>query len=137
MVRFGFDVIPLYSRELALAALFDGRCVGLLYLDSPAIGPLQQTKWGQDFLVPLDILRIPPWSVYLNIHDKDSRLEKWISKTVIDWHREGLILDLEKKWGLPNAIFSIQMNQLWNKKINNKFFCTTPISDQTPRECVE
>jgi polar amino acid transport system substrate-binding protein len=68
---------------------------------------------------------------------KDSRLEKWISQTVIDWHREGLILDLEKKFEFPSAKHSIQMNQLWNKKINNKFFCTAPINDQTPRECVE
>jgi polar amino acid transport system substrate-binding protein len=137
MVRFGVDIIPLHDSALALAALLDGRCIGILYLESTVNSKLQASKWSQDFIVPLEKLSTPPWSVYLNIKEKNSRLEKWITDTVIRWHRDGLILDLEKKWGFPDSPFTIKMNMIWNKKNNNEYFCTTPINNQTPSECIK
>ena len=137
MLRFGVDIIRLYSRELATAALLDGRCVGLLYMEESENSSLKTTKWVQDFTIPLEKLSVSPWFIYVSLKDKDSRLEKWISETVANWHREGLIIALEKKWGVSESFYSTSMNKIWNKKINNEFFCTTPINKQTPLECIK
>ena len=106
MVRFGVDIIPLYSRELALDALLDGRCVGLLYLDSPENATLETMHRDQNFKVSLDKLTTPPWSVYLSLKDKDSKLEKWISETVSLWHKDGLIIALEL---ILNSAFALSL----------------------------
>lgn len=136
-VRFGLDIIPLHSHETAIAALSDGRCVGLLYQESTINWRLQESDWGQQYHLPLQTMQTPPWSIYLNISDKDGRLEKRISEIIIRWHREGLILELEKKWQFPASSFASDMNTIWNKKNNNEFFCTSPISKQTPAECIK
>ena len=136
-VRFGIDLIPLHGHEIAVAALSDGRCVGILYQESTIGWRLQDSDWGQQFHIPLQKMQTPPWSIYLNINEKDGRLEKIISDTVARWHRDGVILELEKKWQFPASSFATDMNTVWNKKDNNEFFCKTPINNQTPPECLK
>lgn len=136
-VRFGLDIIPLHNRETAAAALSDGRCVGMLYQESTI--NLQQfgNDWTQLYHIPLEKMQTPPWSIYLNIDDKNGALEQKISGIVIQWLREGVILQLEKKWGLPASAYAVEMNAIWNKKINNQYVCRGPINSDTPSECVK
>jgi len=101
-VRFGLDIIPLHTHEAAMNALSDGRCVAILYQESTINWRLLNNEWGQFYHVPLDRMQTPPWSIYLNIDDKDSALEKAISNIVIHWHRDGVILALEKNGDFPH-----------------------------------
>jgi polar amino acid transport system substrate-binding protein len=136
-VRFGIDLIPLHGHKIAVDALSDGRCVGILYEESTIGWRLQDTDWGKQFHIPLEKMQTPAWSIYLNINEKDGKLEKIISDTVVRWHRDGVIMELEKKWKFPASSFSSDMNTIWNKKNNNEYFCKTPINNQTPHECLK
>lgn len=136
-VRFGLDIIPLHNRETAAAALSDGRCIGMLYQESTINLKQFGNDWGQQYHIPLEKMQTPPWSIYLNIDNKNGALEKKVSEIVIQWLREGIILQLEKKWGLPSSAYAVEMNAIWNKKINNQYVCSSPINSGTPNECIK
>ena len=39
-----------------------------------------------------------------------------MANTVADWHRSGLLMQLEKKYGLGNTAFAIKMNADYKAK---------------------
>lgn len=135
-VNYGADIVALYSNELAAAALRDGRCAAFLYDDTGIVTMLMDPAWSQNYQMPLETLFVTPWSVALNAQERGGRLESLVSDAIVDWHRSGLIQQLERKWGIPATTFAARMNELWNRKVNGHYFCGERVSQNTPGECL-
>lgn len=135
-VNYGADIVALYSNELAVSALRDGRCAALLYDDTGIVTMLLDPAWSQNYQMPLETLFVTPWSLALNAQERGGRLESLVSDAIVDWHRSGLILQLERKWGIPTTTFTSRMNELWNRKVNGHYFCGERVSQSTPGECL-
>ena len=91
-------------------ALLDGRCGGWIYDDSAFI-PRKVTepeKWA-DFDLAAPTVDDVPWGAAVSLDEVDGRLGKLLSAAIIDWHRSGLLVELETKWGIPQTAWVVDM----------------------------
>lgn len=134
-VTYAADIVALYSNSLTLAALRDGRCDALLYDDSGIVAMLQERAWARDFEMPLQTLHVTPWAIALAREEAGGRLDALVSRAIVDWHRSGALLALERKWGIPTSAYATRMNALWSRRSGNQWFCGQAMSLETPQEC--
>lgn len=135
-VEYGADIVALYGNELAKAALRDGRCSAYLFDDTSISALLTDAAWGAQYEMPLTTINSVPWSVALHKSEGGGALEALVSAAIVDWHRSGLLVKLEKKWSILDSEFVKKMNALWNRKTNERWFCGEQINAQTPKECL-
>jgi polar amino acid transport system substrate-binding protein len=134
-IEYGADIVPLYGIELVKSALRDGRCSAFLNDDTAIAAMLIDPAWGKQFEMPLPTLYQTPKSVALPPGEFGTRLEAQISNAVVDWHRSGLLRQLEQKWGVPQSTFAREMNVVWTKKSDAGWFCGEKFDKKTPKEC--
>lgn len=134
-VTYGADIIALYSNDWAKQALRDGRCAALLYDDIAITAMLKAPEWGADFVMPMTTIFNTPWSIAISPASRGGEFEKYLSKTIIKFHRSGFLQQLEKDWGIPSSRFIEDMRNIWNKKVGDSWFCGEDISPNTPNEC--
>ncbi|MES2944484.1 MAG: transporter substrate-binding domain-containing protein [Pseudomonadota bacterium] len=135
-VAYGIDVVALYNNQLSMSALRDGRCAALLYDDTNIVALMQDAAWAGNFEMPLKSLHLTPWSVALHAADRGGRLETAVSDAIIDWHRSGLIVRLERKWQIPASPFTVHMNAVWSRRTGTSFYCGDRVGPQTPKDCL-
>ena len=135
-VEYGADIVALYGNELAKAALRDGRCSAYLFDDTSISALLTDPAWGAQYEMPLTTINSAPWSVALHKSEGGGRLEALVSAAIVDWHRSGLVVKLEKKWSILDSAFVKNMNALWSRKSNERWHCGEKINAQTPKECL-
>jgi polar amino acid transport system substrate-binding protein len=134
-VKYGIDIVALYSNALSLSALRDGRCAALLYEDTAIIAMLTEPEWAKEYEMPLPTILSTPWSIALAPGERGGELEKAVSQIVIAWHRDGYIRQLEQKRGIPETRYVTEMHHLWSRKVAGKWFCGDEINAATPEEC--
>jgi polar amino acid transport system substrate-binding protein len=110
-VEYGADIVPLYSAEIGLEALRDGRCEGLLGDTAVFSVLLQDPNLAERYEMTLPALYQTGWSVALHPDERGGRLESLISEAIHDWHRSDLLKRLEDKWNIPRSHFVQKMSQ--------------------------
>lgn len=135
-VSFAIDIVALYSNNLALAALRDGRCDALIYDDTRVIALLSDPAWSRDFEMPLPTLFVTPWAIAVAPGEGGAALQAQLSRMVVDWHRGGTLLALERKWGIPPSAYALKMNTQWLRKAGNGWACGATVTPATPKECL-
>ena len=134
-VTYGTDVIALYGNDLSFAAVRDGRCAALLHDDTSIVAMLQNPVWARDFEMPLPTLYNVPWSVALAPQERGSAFEKLVSNLIVGWHRNGVLKKLEQKWGIQPSAYLKEKQELWQRKVNAKWYCGENLAADTPLEC--
>lgn len=135
-VTYGADVVALYSNDRSKQALRDGRCAALVYDDTAIAAMLRAPEWANDFVMPMTTIFTTPWSIAISPAERGGDLEKYLSKTIINWHRNGYLQQVEKSWSIPPSRFLDDMHKTWNKKVDNKWLCGDSINPSTPKECL-
>lgn len=135
-VKYGADIVELYSASHSLLALRDGRCAGFLYGDTQISALLADTAYKEKYEMALPPINVTPWAVVIHRLDRGTDLETGISRAVVQWFREGLISRLQKKWGLFTPEFTLEHERLWQLKTGDKYFCGEHVTAQTPKECL-
>lgn len=97
--KFGANVIAFTGVAEALTALKQGRCIGFVYDDTAIEGQLLKPEWSAAYAMPLESQDAQPWG--LAVRQGEKNFYDFMAKTVADWHKTGLILKLETKYGLP------------------------------------
>ncbi len=92
----------------ALAALKQGRCVGLLYDDAAIEGEMLQPEW-REYDMPLESREVQPWG--LGVRKNQPEWAGYLSRTVQKWAADGTILDLETKYHIKHATFAANAHQ--------------------------
>lgn len=135
-VRYGLDIVALYSNAVALAALRDGRCDALLYDDTAISIMLQEPRWSGNFEMALPPLYVAPWSVALHPAEAGGRLQARVSQALVDWHRSGHLLALERRWGIPPSAYTARMHEAWSRRGEEGWWCGESVTARTPVECL-
>lgn len=104
---YGAQILALKSVPEAQVALKEGKCVGFVYDATYFLGLLRDPSWN-DFALTLPQINIEPWG--LAVKKDDTAFAGFMSEVVQDWHRSGLIMDLEKKWNIPSSPFIREMH---------------------------
>ncbi len=108
----GAEVVAFKGVAEVEKALLDGRCVGWIYDDSAFIPRKVNTpeKWA-DYNIATPTVDDVPWGAAVRLDDMDSRLGKLLSAAIIDWHKSGLLIELESKWGIPATQWLADMRE--------------------------
>lgn len=136
-VRYGADIVAFHSLDWALHAVRDGRCSALVYDDTAIVALLQRAEWASEFEMPMPTIYTLPWAVAVANRNAGSALEAALSNAVIAWHRDGLLIGVEKTWHIPSTDFLRDLHAAWSKKTpDGGWYCGTEITDKTPAECL-
>jgi polar amino acid transport system substrate-binding protein len=135
-VKYGADIVALYSANHALQALRDGRCAGFLYGDTQISALLADPLYKDRYEMALPPINLTPWAVVIHRLDKGTDLEAAVSKTLVQWFKEGLISRLQQKWGLHTPAFTQERERLWQRVDGGRPYCGEQVGPQTPEECL-
>ena len=106
--KYGATPVAFAGTAEAYTALKNGSCIGFVYDDTALIGALQDPDW-KDYEMPLKSILPLPWG--LAVKRGEAGFEKFMAATIKDWHKSGLILELEKKWSIPKSDFAEEMHK--------------------------
>jgi polar amino acid transport system substrate-binding protein len=86
--------------------LLAGECDGVSFDDIVLLYQIKSEpeKWKNYDISLLLKVRPAPWGMAVPLSEKDGRLAKFLSATVMDWHRKGTLLAFEKKWIGENSM---------------------------------
>lgn len=135
-VKYGADIVALYSASHALQALRDGRCAGFLYGDTQISALLADPLYKDRYDMALPPINLTPWAVVIHRLDKGSDLEAAASKVLVQWFRQGLISRLQKQWGLHTPAFTRDREKLWQRTESGTPYCGEQVGPQTPEDCL-
>jgi polar amino acid transport system substrate-binding protein len=110
--KYGATLVAFTGTTEALNALKEGSCVGFLF-DDTFNNPRTSTPEFADYETPLPSIEVVPWGVA--VAKDDPKFEAYMSGVVKDWHKTGLILELEKKYGIPQSEFAKKMHEEYSK----------------------
>jgi len=105
--KYGVEGVAFPGTAEAYAALRNGNCVAFAYDDTALVGELLKPEWSS-YEMPLDSILFMPWGMAVRLGDK--AFADFLSKTVVDWHKTGFIIQLESKWGIKPTTFAKEMN---------------------------
>ena len=105
--KYGIEGVAFPGTAESLTALRNGNCVAFAYDDTAIVGELQKPEWS-DYEMPLDSILAQPWGIAVKQGEKG--LADVVSKAITDWHKTGMIQDLEKKWGIKPTQFAEEMH---------------------------
>ncbi len=63
--------------------------------------------------MPLKSVLEDPWGLAVKLGE--ASFAKFMSDTIVDWHRTGHIVALEKKYGMSNTGYALQMQAKYKK----------------------
>ena len=108
----GAEVIAFKGVAEVEKALLDGRCVGWIYDDSAFIPRKVNSpeKW-MDYEIATPTVDDVPWGAAVRLEDREGPLGKMLSEAIIDWHKSGLLIELEAKWGIPPTKWLADMRE--------------------------
>src|SRR5204863_3530047 len=100
--KYRFDAQTYVGTAGATDAALANRCVGFLDDDAHAIGVLQDPKMRKVLEMPVETQSYVPWGMAVRLGNP--LFHAFVADTIADWHRTGLIIELEKKYGIPPAV---------------------------------
>ena len=136
LVEFNLDLVPLFDNRVAQKSMELGRCDAWLHDDTALIALLRDPQWSNSFEMPLPSRLSTPWSIALRKPEADTPLAQRISQIVTEWHREGTLVELEKRWGIPPSHFVQTMHRRWRQPVQGQPECSWPITPLTPEACL-
>lgn len=116
----GAEMIVFKGVPEVEAAVLDQRCVGWLYDDSAFIPRKvnEPEKWA-DYAIATPVVADVPWGAAVRKDEINDPIGQELSAAIIDWHKSGMIVELEKKWGIPptNWVQAMQEKCLAGDKV--------------------
>src|SRR6059058_1460755 len=103
--EFGANLVVFKGVTEAMAALEAGNCVGTVFDTTFFAGIMGDAKWA-DYAMVLPSIDPEPWGV--GVRKEDAKFAAYMSDVIKDWHKTGYILQLEKKWGIPESPFLVE-----------------------------
>jgi polar amino acid transport system substrate-binding protein len=133
--RYLLDLEVYANGRDAKLAVRDGRCAGWLFDNTAIEGDLHLPAW-RDYRLALPPQLSTPWAIAIARRERGTALDRFIGDTVADWHRQGFLLELERKWKLPPSPFLADMHRLWTARDEaGRYVCTRAADGRWPVAC--
>jgi len=106
--RYGAQIVAFTGNAEAKQALRDKKCIAWVYDDSSIMSDLSSGNYG-DFEMPLASEDDNPWGLAVPKAEENCVFGRFMSGMQYNWHRDGTLIELEKKWGIqPTAYLKVQ-----------------------------
>ncbi len=110
--RYDADMILLNTVPDAEKSLLKGNCVAWVYDDSFLFTQLyDKSTWGE-FEIAFKSTNLVPWGMAVPLGEESGPYGQLVSDIISEWHREGFLLELERKWELPPSSWLAEKHEL-------------------------
>lgn len=108
----GAEVVTFKGVPEIETTLLAGRCAGWLYDDSALISlkVLDPEKWA-DYSLVVPVMGDVPWGMAVRKEELQDPIAKALSEALVGWHKSGTIIELAKKWGMPETKWLTAMKE--------------------------
>ena len=129
------DLVLFRSVRDALLALQDGRCLGFLYTDV-AVGHYRARPEFARYGSLDEATLIAPWAISIPRSERGTDFAILLSNMIAGWHREGLVIELEKRWNVRPSKFVQDAHELWRSRdASGNYVCVQQADGQLPVAC--
>ena len=101
--KYAVEGVAFPGTAEAYAALKNGNCMAFAYDDTAIVGEMLKPEWSA-YEMPLDSILFVPWGIAVKQGEK--AFMDFTSKAIVEWHKSGMIQDLEKKWAIKPTKFA-------------------------------
>ncbi len=108
--QYGADFVAFKGQTEAEVALQQGNCIGWVYDDTAFAERLADPKWA-GFEMTLPSIMEEPWGLAVALPEREGAWGKFMAATVEEMHRNGKMIELEKKWNIPASAYLKKMNE--------------------------
>lgn len=106
--RYDAKIVAFTGNAEAKQAVRDKKCVGFVYDDSSIMSDLASGEW-EGYEMPLTSEDDNPWALAVPKAEQTCVFGRFMSGMQYNWHRDGTLVALEKKWGIqPTAYLANQ-----------------------------
>jgi len=106
--RYGAEIVAFTGNAEAKQALRDKKCIAWVYDDSSIMSDLSSGQY-EEFEMPLASEDDNPWGLAVPKAEEQCVFGQFMSGMQYNWHRDGTLIELEKKWGIqPTAYLEKQ-----------------------------
>lgn len=102
--RYGAKVVAFTGNAEAKQALRDKKCIGFVYDDSSIMADLASGNW-EGFGMPMPTEDDNPWALAVPKAEENCVFGRFMSGMQYNWHRNGTLVELEKKWGIQSTAY--------------------------------
>ncbi len=135
--RLLLEVTAFNNTREAAQALRDGRCVGWLYDEVNLLHEITGGDW-EGYAVSLPTRFVLPWAVAVAKEEAGGALDRLLGDLLAEWHRDGSLQDIEKRWGLPPSPFLRNARITWQAvDESGALTCQRNEAGQWPLQCRE
>ncbi|MCJ1902468.1 MULTISPECIES: transporter substrate-binding domain-containing protein [Paracoccus] len=107
--EYGATIAAFGNAAEAKQALRDKKCVAFVY-DDTTIGADYAAGGWDDFEISLPVEDFAPWGLAVAKSEESCALGQIVSGLQYAWHRDGTLIELEKKWGVAASPFLADMH---------------------------
>ena len=107
--RYGAQIIAFTGNAEAKQALRDKKCIAWVYDDSSIGSDLSSGNWDE-YEMPLNSEDDNPWALAVPLAEKNCVFGRFMSGMQYQWHQEGTLIELEKKWGIKPTQYLANYN---------------------------
>ncbi len=97
--RYGAEIIAFTGNAEAKQAVRDKKCIGFVYDDSSIAADLASGDW-EGYSMPVPTEDDNPWGLAVPKAEENCVFGEFMSGMQYNWHRNGTLIELEKKWGI-------------------------------------
>ncbi|MBI3708852.1 MAG: transporter substrate-binding domain-containing protein [Proteobacteria bacterium] len=110
--EYGPELVAFAGIPEALTALQAGNCIAFVYdntfIESTLAGG--DPKWAS-YEMPLKTEDEQAWAIAVPLGELNSPYGEFMKKVSVEWHKTGKLLEFEKKWGIKQSPFLVEMNK--------------------------
>ena len=124
------------TREVK-TALRDRQCVGWIFDEVNLLHEIAGGGWD-GYRVALPTRFVGPWAVAIRKDEKNGRLDHLLGDTLAEWHRNGFLQEVEKRWDLPPSPYLRRARDTWQSvDASGEPVCRRGEDGQWPLACRE
>jgi len=108
--RYGVEIVAFAGTAESKQALRDKKCVAFVYDDSSIGSDIASGNWDE-FEMPLPSEDDAPWGLAVPKAEENCVFGNFMSGMQFNWHRDGTLIELEKKWGIKPTAYLQSMSE--------------------------
>jgi len=106
--KYGPEIASFDGSEKPLLSLKAGDCIGYLYDQTFIAGKLLDPDWKGGYELELSGIMEAPWAIAVKMGEDN--FKKFMETMSTEWMKSGRIVELEKKWGVPQTEYAVRMH---------------------------
>ena len=112
---YGVEIVAFPGIAEALTDLANGNCVAFVQDSTLIVGMLSDPRW-KDYESPMPTEDEKSWHLAVRKDELNGPFGEFLKGVVIDWHKTGFMLDLEKQWKLNPSPYVKEMHLKYKDK---------------------